>query len=248
MGSSASIGPGDLTNAKRSFEKKFREKSGLPWKDRLSTPKDGKYTFVEMDYEVDDSDGEDTKEKEKSKQEDKKVDERPPVESTLPASVQQVVALIFNQEYALQALQDLNIDANKMPLGKLSKRTLRTGFEVLKELSELINDQSLASARYERSYASALELLSNRYFTIIPHAFGRTRPPVINHTSLLKKEVELLDNLTDMEISNKIFKDSLNDDQVHLLDKQYQGLQLDEMTPCEFISALEFVVISRSMH
>jgi poly [ADP-ribose] polymerase 2/3/4 len=242
MGSGALVGPANFAVAKKAFEKKFRDKSSLPWTNRLDPPKDGKYTFLEMDYEDDEGDDKVVKKEKEEEKEDAKLKEIPPVESTLPEPVQQLVALIFNQEYALQALQDLNFDANKLPLGKLSKRTLQAGFQVLKELSELINDPSLAS-NYDRAYTSALELLSNRYFTIIPHAFGRNRPPVITQPSLLKKEVELLDNLTDMEISNKIFRDSLTEDKVdkvHLLDKQFQGLNMDEMTPCESSILLHF--------
>lgn len=225
------LGPTDLESAKKSFEKKFRDKSGLAWKDRLNDPKPGKYSFVERDYEEDDPDAEEAKAAKKKKQKPDE-DERPPPESKLAKPIQEVVSLIFNQEYAMKALQDLNFDANKLPLGKLSKRTLQTGFQALKDLSELLNDPALATSRYQQPLGTALETLSNRYFTIIPHAFGRARPPVISHTSMLKKEVELLDNLTDMEISNQIFSESLTaDSEIHFLDKQFEGLKLDEMTP-----------------
>lgn len=225
------FGPTDFESAKKSFEKKFKDKSGLAWKDRLDDPKPGKYSFVERDYEEDDPDAEEVKAAKKNKQKPDG-DERPPPESKLAKPIQEVVSLIFNQEYAMQALRDLNFDANKLPLGKLSKRTLQTGFQTLKDLSDLINDPSLATSKYQQPLASALETLSNRYFTIIPHAFGRYRPPVISQASMLKKEVELLDNLTDMEIANQIFSDSLTtDSEIHLLDKQFEGLRLDEMTP-----------------
>ncbi|EED18221.1 poly(ADP)-ribose polymerase PARP, putative [Talaromyces stipitatus ATCC 10500] len=244
MGAGAMFGPSDFESAKKSFEKKFKDKSGLAWKDRLNDPKSGKYSFLERDYEEDDPDEEEAKAK---NQQQKKPagDERPPPESKLPEPIQEVVSLIFNQEYAMKALADLNFDANKLPLGKLSKRTLQTGFQALKDLSELLNDPSLATTRYQQPLGVALETLSNRYFTIIPHAFGRARPPVISHSDLLRKEVELLDNLTDMEIANQIFSDSLTtDSEIHFLDKQFEGLRLDEMTPLSHSSA-EFEEIAK---
>ncbi|RAO73675.1 uncharacterized protein BHQ10_009687 [Talaromyces amestolkiae] len=244
LGASALLGPTDFESAKKTFEKKFRDKSGLAWKDRLNDPKPGKYSFVERDYEEDDPGAEEANAAKKNK---KKTDEneRPPPESKLAKPIQEVVSLIFNQEYALNALQELNFDANKLPLGKLSKRTLQTGFQALKDLSELLNDASLAASKYQQPLGTALETLSNRYFTIIPHAFGRNRPPVISHSSMLKKEVELLDNLTDMEISNQIFSDSLTaDSEIHFLDKQFEGLNLDEMTPLDHSSS-EFAEISK---
>lgn len=231
VGASAILGPTDFESAKKTFEKKFRDKSGLAWKDRLDDPKPGKYSFVERDYEEDDPDAEEARASKKNKKKPDE-DDHPAPESKLAKPIQEVVSLIFNQEYALNALQELNFDANKLPLGKLSKRTLQTGFQALKDLSELLNDASLAASKYQQPLATALETLSNRYFTIIPHAFGRARPPVISHSSMLKKEVELLDNLTDMEISNQIFSDSLTaDSEIHFLDKQFEGLNLDEMTP-----------------
>lgn len=244
IGAGALFGPSNFESARKSFEKKFRDKSGLAWKDRLDDPKPGKYSFVERDYEEDDPGTEEARTAKKSKQKPDE-NEHPLPESKLAKPIQEVVSLIFNQEYAMQALQDLNFDANKMPLGKLSKRTLQTGFQTLKDLSELLNDSSLAMSKYQEPLGTALETLSNRYFTIIPHAFGRTRPPVISHASMLKKEVELLDNLTDMEIANQIFSDSLTaDSEIHFLDKQFEGLRLDEMTPLDRKSS-EFEEISK---
>lgn len=234
MGAGAMLGPSDFETAKKSFEKKFKDKSGLAWKDRLNDPKPGKYSFIEKDYEEDDPDAEEARAAKKNKQKPDE-DERPLPESKLAKPIQEVVSLIFNQEYAMQALQDLNFDANKLPLGKLSKRTLQNGFQALKDLSELLNDPTLAMSRYQQPLGPALETLSNRYFTIIPHAFGRNRPPVISQSSMLKREVELLDNLTDMEIANQIFSESLTaDNEIHFLDKQFEGLRLDEMTPRKF--------------
>lgn len=215
--------------AKRHFEKKFRDKTGLSWADRLAPPKSGKYAFVERNYEESDSEDERTMKKKAKKEPDE--EERKPVESKLPERVQQLIAFIFNQQHFQNAMAQMSYDANKLPLGKLSKRTLQTGFQILKDLSELVNNQSLAMSKYGKSYLAATEELSNRYFTIIPHVFGRNRPPVINTSDLIKKEVDLLENLTDMEIANSIVKESKDDEMVHVLDRQFEGLRLREMTP-----------------
>ena len=50
------LGDGSLGNALYQFDKKFKEKSGHPWANRLDPPKGGKYTFIERSYE--DSDDE----------------------------------------------------------------------------------------------------------------------------------------------------------------------------------------------
>lgn len=239
-GQYAFLGNGGIDDAKRQFEKKFKDKSGLSWDDRLQPPKKGKYTFIERNYEDDSSSEDEGDSKAKNKKKKKKnaddtedEEEVKPVESTLSKPVQNLIAFIFNQQHFLTTMASMSYDAHKLPLGKLSKRTLQAGFQILKDLSELIADPSLAASRYSSSFAAVAEDLSNRYFTTIPHVFGRNRPPVINHGDYIKKEVKLLEALTDMEIANEIVKVSKNTDTIHPLDRQFMGLGMQEMTPCK---------------
>ena len=44
-GTGAVLGSGSLVDAIKNFEKKFKEKSGLTWADRLADPKGGKYVL-----------------------------------------------------------------------------------------------------------------------------------------------------------------------------------------------------------
>lgn len=224
FGQSAILGDGSLAKAKADFEKKFKDKSGLKWDDRLNPPKKGKYTFIEKNYEEDEEEEHSGKGKKNGKKE---------VASTLPQPVQNLMAFIFNQDYFLSAMASMSYDAQKLPLGKLSKRTLTSGYQILKDLAELIAQPNLARTTYGSTFNTAAEDLSNRYFTTIPHAFGRNRPPVLNTDAQIKKEIDLLEALSDMEVANGIMKES-NDDMVNQLDRQFQGLGLKEMTPCKF--------------
>ncbi|KAL4817969.1 poly polymerase catalytic domain-containing protein [Aspergillus spinulosporus] len=228
-GQSAHLGDGTLDSAKKQFEKKFKDKSGLAWKDRLSTPKNNKYTFIERNYE--ESDDEDEKA-------DNKLVKQPSTipASKLPAPVQNVISFIFNQKYFLETMAQMSYDANKLPLGKLSKRTLMAGYETLKELAELATTPSMAMSKYGMQLRPAMEQLSNRYFTTIPHVFGRNRPPVLDNQAYIKKEIELLETLTDMEITNSILKDASKMEDVNPLDSQYAGLGMQEMTPLDHAS------------
>ncbi|KAL5043795.1 hypothetical protein BDW71DRAFT_187388 [Aspergillus fruticulosus] len=228
-GQSAHLGDGTLDNAKKHFEKKFKDKSGLAWKDRLNPPKSNKYTFIERNYE--ESDDEDEKA-------DNKLVKQPSNThaSKLPAPVQNVISFIFNQKYFLETMAQMSYDANKLPLGKLSKRTLMTGYETLKELAELAAAPSLAVSKYGMQLRPAMEQLSNRYFTTIPHVFGRNRPPVLDNQAYIKREIELLETLTDMEITNSILKDASKMEDVNPLDSQYAGLGMREMTPLDHAS------------
>ena len=88
-----------------------------------------------------------------------------------------------------------------MPLGKLSKNTLKKGNSALKEISDVLVD---VAPKYGAARDNLLATLSSRYYTIIPHAFGRNKPPVIDTINLLKKEVELIESLGEMEIATEI--------------------------------------------
>lgn len=214
------------------FEKKFKDKSGLSWEKRGDDPKPGKYAFIERSYnpDSDDDDDDDDKADGKGAKEGDKEDEAP-LQCTLEQPVQDLMSLIFNQQYFQATMASLNYDSNKLPLGKLSKTTITRGFQQLKDLAALMNDPSLASSKWNMPLAAAKEHLSNTYYSVIPHAFGRNRPPIINENNLLKKEIELLESLSDMKDAAEIMKiDRKTKDTIHALDRQFQGLGLTEMT------------------
>lgn len=75
--------------------------------------------------------------------------------------------------------------------------------------------------------------LTDDYYTIIPHAFGRHRPPLIGDARMLQKEVDLLQTLGDMEIANDLMQTKESETSLHPLDHQYQGLGMQEMTPLD---------------
>lgn len=96
--------------------------------------------------------------------------------------------------------------------------------------------------------------LSNDYYTIIPHSFGRERPPIISDRQTLAKEIRLLETLLDMEIANAIMHGkpiTEGKKRVHPLDQQYHGLKMKEMTALspdtqEFIELRDYLMNSLS--
>jgi poly [ADP-ribose] polymerase 2/3/4 len=80
----------------------------------------------------------------------------------------------------------------------------------------------------------AIEDFTNRYYSTIPHVFGRNTPPKIDNDNILRQEVAMLDTLTDMEVANAIMKatdKSKDAASLNLLDKRFADLHLNEMTP-----------------
>ncbi|RYP79322.1 hypothetical protein DL769_003003 [Monosporascus sp. CRB-8-3] len=227
-GQSKALGDGSLQTALREFESKFKSKSGLAWADRGQPPKPGKYAFIERSYEPDSEDEDDDAGTNGVKDEP---DEEQPA-SKLPKATQELMELIFNQQYFAATMAHLNYDSDKLPLGKLSKTTITRGFQALKDLSDLLDDPTLAQSKYQAQYPQAAEQLSNLFYTIIPHSFGRNRPPVIRDQTMLKKEIELLESLGDMKDASLLMKSDKKDiERINMLDRQFQCLGMNEMTP-----------------
>ena len=133
----------------KEFNKKFKDKSGHKWEAREEPARKGKYTFIEKNYEDEQDDGADDDVKKEVKEEE----EEPQVESKLPHPTQRLVELIFNQNHFNAVLENIGYNANKLPLGKLSKGTLKQGFEHLHELASLIKHPKLAGDKYGTSQA-----------------------------------------------------------------------------------------------
>lgn len=139
------MGPFSLDDALKEFDKKFKDKSGHSWDDRAEEPKPKKYTFLEKSYESDDEGGDDDEDEDDGKDGDSSTK----VKSELPIQTQRLMELIFNENHFNSVLEQLGYNADKLPLGKLGKPTLKKGFDHLTELASLIKHPSLAQNKYD---------------------------------------------------------------------------------------------------
>ncbi|KAL8679549.1 MAG: hypothetical protein Q9186_004195 [Xanthomendoza sp. 1 TL-2023] len=233
FGQMKTMGPFDsLEPALMEYGKKFKDKSGHKWEDRGEPAKKGKYTFIERSYEDDDEDEDTT-----TKQEGVDEEEEEKIQSKLPVQTQRLIELIFNQNHFNAVLEGIGYNADKLPLGKLSKTTLKKGFEHLQELAALIKHPKLAGDKYQTSQQEAIEDFSNKYYSTIPHQFGRNRPIPIDNNDILRQETSMLDTLSDMEVANTIMKttqDKKKDiEAVNMLDKRFKELNMDELSPLD---------------
>ncbi len=69
-----------------------------------------------------------------------------------------------------------------MPLGKLSKSQIAKGFECLEEIEDAVKNNKKAG----------LDKLTSRFYTLIPHNFGRQRPPIINTLEVIRQKLDML--------------------------------------------------------
>ncbi|KAF5701057.1 poly polymerase [Fusarium mundagurra] len=231
-GQNATLGNGTAADAIKQFENKFKDKSGLVWNDRTDGPKPNKYVFIERRYSPhSDYEGEMSGNEPNKKVAGEQEDEGSPPECTLEKPIKKLMEFIFDQQCFSKTISALKYDAKKLPLGALSKSTITSGFKQLKNLAALLDDPALASSKWDMRLAEAIEQLSNTYYSFIPHAFGRKQPPIIHDKNLLKKEIELLQSLPDMKVAAELMKsDCKTRNLIHPLNRQFQGLGLEEMT------------------
>ncbi|KIK70344.1 hypothetical protein GYMLUDRAFT_183864 [Collybiopsis luxurians FD-317 M1] len=240
-------GPFPASTAINEFKKQFKAKAGVPWESRHGMePQKGKYFFIERDYN-NDGDDDTSNGKPKSKGKGKaNTEAKPTPESTLEPEVQEFCRLIFNTSFIDATLSSMNYDANKLPLGKLSKATILKGFTALKALSEVIDNPNSEEAKRWGNQRAGCEELTNRYYSIIPHEFGRNRPLIIDSQAALKKELELVDALGEMEIAAELMNASkeVEGDPINPLDAQFNSLALTKMDPIDRQSQ-EFKVLEQ---
>ncbi|MFT7801498.1 poly ADP-ribose polymerase 3 [Arapaima gigas] len=217
-GMSAKFGPfPSPEKAIDQFEKKFKDKTKNKWSDRenfVSYP--GKYTLIEVDgnpdaeVKVDTVDG------------SVKTVVKNILSCSLDSSTQRLVEFIFSKDMFKEAMEGMNLDIKKMPLGKLSKMQIAKGFEVLEKLEEAVK---------KKSKKADLEALSSRFYTIIPHNFGRKKPPVIDTSEIVDQKKEMLLVLADIEIAQGLeaetekIKEQMVQDVPHPVDQNYSSLQ-----------------------
>ncbi|TFK76676.1 PARP-domain-containing protein [Pluteus cervinus] len=235
-GASQNKGPWGPAQAVLEFKKQFKAKAGVNWEQRVGMmPKAGKYTWLERDYgdEGEDED-EESAEKENNGKEKKKEEIKIP-DSDLQREIQDLCRLIFNASIITNHLSSMNYDANKLPLGKLSKATILNGFSALKKLAEVIEQPNGTLANSYGTIRAAYDELSSAYYSIIPHDFGRSRPYSINNAEALKKELDLVDALGDMEIASKLISSTIPlDDEgnpINPMDAKFKSLGLNSMEP-----------------
>ncbi|KAJ7071556.1 poly polymerase catalytic domain-containing protein [Mycena amicta] len=230
-------GPFAAATAIKEFKKQFKAKASVDWENRVGmVPKDGKYTWLERDYGDDDEEEQDNAASGSKKKGKGRASSEIP-ESKLDPAVQELCNLIFNTSIIDATLSSMNYDANKLPLGKLAKSTILNGFAALKALSEVINDPNGDAAKGHGGFVKACEYLSSRYYSIIPHDFGRNRPFSIDNKQRLENELELVDALGDMEIASKLISANQKIDEdadgnpINPLDKNFHSLNLTSMAP-----------------
>jgi poly [ADP-ribose] polymerase len=228
---------GNKNGAIADFEKKFKDKTGNLWANRDNfVKKGGKYDLLDMEYE---DDAVEVKTTSGADSKPKKVRD-----STLPPQTRNLIKLIFDHDMFKSALQKMEIDTKKMPLGKISKVQIKKGREILAKL-----DEEIKSGKPNRAN---LIQFSSDFFTAIPHSFGRNQPPVLSQAEEVQRKFDLLNTLSDIELANSLMENEKADGDVvdDPLDAKYKtlncGLEYVDPSSDEWKTIKKYVDNTRS--
>jgi len=153
-------------------------------------------------------------------------------DSKLDKRVQDLIELVCNVRAMEEALLEMKFDAKKNPLGKLSSAQIKAGYAALKEIENFIkaNDFGTAFVEANNTYYTRSECVRQidmRFylFRLVPHEFGRHTPPLIKTTQHLKREIELLEALDDIEIAFSALNNTDTNARLNPIDQQYEQLK-----------------------
>uniref|UniRef100_A0A671XE97 Poly [ADP-ribose] polymerase n=1 Tax=Sparus aurata TaxID=8175 RepID=A0A671XE97_SPAAU len=136
--------------------------------------------------------------------------------SKLAKPVQELIKTIFDVESMKKAMVEFEIDLQKMPLGKLSKRQIQSAYALLTEVQQAVSDSQPDSQILD---------LSNRFYTLIPHDFGMKKPPLLNNLDYIQAKVQMLDNLLDIEVAYSLLRGGAQDNESDPIDINYEKLK-----------------------
>lgn len=188
----------DLSAAKMEFRRLFLQFTGNYFGEEFKKEK-GKYNRAEIDY----NDGIESAKTTST------------TRSKLSKPVQHLVQLLFSKSAMKHMILTFSLDLNKMPLGKLSEKTLNEGVEVLEKISKMIENGS-TPFKFEEE--------SNKFYRLVPHNFGEGAVRIIDSQAELEQRIEMIDCLRNIKLTFK-FLNEVNGRDIHPTDFNYQHLK-----------------------
>ncbi|KAI3363743.1 hypothetical protein L3Q82_001355 [Scortum barcoo] len=193
----------DKNSALDNFLGVYKEKTGNDWGTSNFMKYPNKFYPLEIDYGQDE-------------EAVKRLTATAGIKSKLAKPVQELIKTIFDVESMKKAMVEFEIDLQKMPLGKLSKRQIQSAYALLTEVQQAVSD-CLPEAQ-------VLDL-SNRFYTLIPHDFGMKKPPLLNNLDYIQAKVQMLDNLLDIEVAYSLLRGGAQDNERDPIDINYEKLK-----------------------
>jgi poly [ADP-ribose] polymerase len=191
MSASTWLGFSSVDQARKEFAKKYRDKTGNAFGADTFAEKKGKYKLVQVDNDVA------IKEEHHDSTSAPVQEEIEYMPSALDGKTKELIEVLFSKEMRNQALTSFNLDLKRLPLGVPSQQQIQHGISILSEIEDKLGGGSAADT---------LEELSSRFYTAIPHSFGRSRPPIISNQEALQGRYDMCNILNDMYSTNETIR------------------------------------------
>ncbi|KHJ86030.1 Poly(ADP-ribose) polymerase catalytic domain protein, partial [Oesophagostomum dentatum] len=176
-------------DAVKAFQRLFYEKSGNEWENKENFKKvPGRMDLVDTDFSI---------------KEEKPSSVEPGSLSKLHPAIKDLLLMIFDTEQMKTQMLQFQLDLDKMPLGKLSRKQITKAYSVLTELQTLLEK--------EVDQDKVLDA-SNRFYTLIPHNFGMRKPPLLKSTDMIKEKCAMLDSLLDIQVAYQVIKEEVKEE------------------------------------
>ncbi len=194
----------ELEPALADWDARFHEKTGCSWSNKDNVvPQPGRYDYIAMKYE----DELRTKEElDGSKTLERVVPKLVPQKKIIDKEVEALMGLIWDPEVFKNAMEQVRIDAKRMPLGKISKRQLDKAYEILDKLSEVVSTIGEGDEEPDKEKELSILRLSSAFYTIIPYACGMSAPPPIRNEDSVSEKVEQLKVLDELIVAQEKLK------------------------------------------
>ncbi|KPI86479.1 putative poly(ADP-ribose) polymerase [Leptomonas seymouri] len=205
----------NLILAKSAFRAKFRAKTCNDFATPNFKKFAGKYQLMDIDYGSDDDADADTEGDDEQARKKPKTEAPAPPKSKLPREVQELIPMISSLSAMSNTLRELEIDTRRMPLGKISKGQIKSAYGALQKIEKELKKKS-----------PNVEAATSEFYTLIPHDFGFRRPPLINTVMMLKEKIEMLDTLSQLEVSSNLLSQESPSEE-NPIDKTYSALECE---------------------
>ncbi|XP_076286203.1 poly-(ADP-ribose) polymerase [Lasioglossum baleicum] len=140
------------------------------------------------------------------------------IKSELEKPVQDLIRMLFDEQNMKKVMAEFEIDVEKMPLGKITKKQIQKAYSVLTNMQDLLKNETV-----ER-----LTLIdaSNKFYNLIPHNFGVSGPKILDTVEEIHTKCEMLDALLEMEIAYSLLHTKVTSSE-NPLDAHYKQLNAD---------------------
>ncbi|XP_059610160.1 poly [ADP-ribose] polymerase [Phlebotomus argentipes] len=172
----------DLSEAMVEFESQYLDKTGNDWGVGKFKKQPGKYFELDIDYGDNGMDN---------------MSMVSDIPSKLDLPVQNLIRMIFDIDAMKKVMLEFELDMDKMPLGKLSEKQIRSAYGVLTELAQMVENGGSNGKFIDAS---------NRFFTLVPHNFGVKKPPILDTVEEIQSKITMLDNLMEIEVAYSLLK------------------------------------------